>query len=111
LRGAQSLLSRPDRPAVAFEYYPDALAQCGSGPQSFYQLLSGYTLHYVDDFEGQRMPFGRPVDRLEDIQWGCNLFAVPLREGSAARWTSVLQTAQQRAQGAPPGGRLMCAAV
>ena len=100
LRGAQGMLSRPDRPAVVFEYYPDALAQYGAGPEAFYQLLSGYALHYVDDFEGQRMPFGRPVDRLEDIQWGCNLFAVPLVEGAAARWASALQSAQQRAQGA-----------
>jgi FkbM family methyltransferase len=106
LRGAQGMLSRPDRPAIVFEYYPDALAQYGAGPESFYQLLSGYALHYVDDFEGQRLPFGRTVDRLEDIQWGCNLFAVPVVEGSAARWAGVLQSAQQRArwpkQASPP---------
>jgi FkbM family methyltransferase len=96
LRGAKGMLSRLDRPAVAFEYYPDALRQCGARPEAFYQVLGGYALYYVDDFEGQKMPFGQPIHRLEEIEWGCNLFAVPLTEGSSARWGSALSSAQQR---------------
>jgi FkbM family methyltransferase len=96
LRGAQCMLSRLDRPALVFEYYPDAFQRCGARPESFHELLSGYALYYVDDFEGQRVPLGHPIDRLEEIQWGCNLFAVPLVEGSSARWTSALETANRR---------------
>jgi FkbM family methyltransferase len=95
LRGAQGLLSRLDRPALAFEYYPDALQRCCVGPESFYELLSGYALYYVDDFEGQKMSFGCPIARLEEIKWGCNLFAVPLVEGASARWASALKSAQR----------------
>jgi FkbM family methyltransferase len=96
LRGAQEMLSRLDRPALAFEFYPDALAQCGARAETFYELLSGYALYYVDDFEGQRKSFGHPIARLAEIQWGCNLFAVPLIEGSSARWASALKSAHQR---------------
>jgi FkbM family methyltransferase len=96
LRGAQGMLSRLDRPALAFEYYPDTLRQCGAEPAAFHDLLAGYAIYYVDDFEGQRMPLGRHIDRLEEIEWGCNLFAVPAVEGCAARWASALQSAQHR---------------
>ena len=96
LRGAQGLLSRPDRPAIIFEYYPDALRQCGAEPESVRTLLSGYALYYVDDFEGQIMPFGRPIESLEEIHWGCNLFAVPLLDGFSARWASASNAANHR---------------
>ena len=96
LRGAQGMLSRIDRPALVFEYYPDTLRQCGADPAEFHELLPGYALYYVDDFEGQRMPMGRPIDRLEEIDWGCNLFAVPLSEGGSARWTTSLHAAEHR---------------
>jgi FkbM family methyltransferase len=99
LRGGQGMLSRLDRPAVAFEFYPDALRQCGARPETFYELLAGYALYYVDDFEGQKIPLGQPITRLEDIEWGCNLFAVPSIEGSSARWASALSAAQQRIKG------------
>ena len=90
------MLSRIDRPALVFEYYPDTLRQCGADPAEFHELLPGYALYYVDDFEGQRMPMGRPIDRLEEIDWGCNLFAVPLSEGGSARWTTSLHAAEHR---------------
>jgi FkbM family methyltransferase len=95
LHGAQGMLSRLDRPALAFEYYPDAFQRCCAGPESFYELLSGYALYYVDDVHGQKISFGCPIPRLEEIQWGCNLFAVPLVEGSSARWASALNAAQR----------------
>jgi FkbM family methyltransferase len=96
LRGAQDMLSRPDRPALVFEYYPDTLHQCGAEPAQFHELLAGYALYYVDDFEGQRMPLGRRIDRLAEIDWGCNLFAVPATEACAIRWASALHSAQQK---------------
>jgi FkbM family methyltransferase len=41
LRGAQGMLSRLDRPARVFEYYPDALQQCGAGTESFVEIRAG----------------------------------------------------------------------
>jgi hypothetical protein len=54
------------------------------------ELLSGYELHYVDDLSGQKIPFGSPV-QAENIDWICNLFAVPLTEYSNRRWATVLK--------------------
>lgn len=96
LRGAKRLLARPDRPALLFEYNPDTLLECGAAADSFRELLSGYALHYVDDFEGRRMPFGSPVARVEESQIACNLFAVPLVEGWSARWAAALECARSR---------------
>jgi FkbM family methyltransferase len=95
LRGAQAMLSRPDRPALAFEFYPDTLRQCGAEPSAFHELLAGYALYYVDDFEGQKMPLGRAIERLEEIDWGCNLFAVPRTEACFTRWPSAFDAAQR----------------
>jgi len=57
-------------------------------------LLPGYAFHYVDDLGGQRIPFGHRIEG-ENIDWTCNLFAVPLAESSANRWASVLARAQR----------------
>jgi FkbM family methyltransferase len=90
LRGARDLLSRPDRPAVLFEYNPVALTESGSSVQALLDLLAGYAVHYVDDLAGQKIPFGDPVEAGE-IDWTCNLFAVPLTPFAASRWASVLE--------------------
>ncbi len=71
LRGAQGLLSRPDRPWCRKAY------------------VAGSTQH----LRGQTFPFGGRIQDIEQIDWTCNLFAVPLTEHSARRWTSVLQRA------------------
>ena len=93
LRGARSLLSRPDRPAILFEHNPVALMESGYSLRSLIDLLPGYAFHYVDDLAGQKIPFGHPIE-VEEIDWTCNLFAVPLAESSANRWASVLARAQ-----------------
>ena len=93
-RGAQGMLARLDRSALVFEYYPILANAVQSPPHS--QLLADYSLYYVDDFEGQRMPLGRRIDRLEQIEWGCNVFAVPALEGCSARWASALHSAHHR---------------
>jgi len=95
LRGARRLLSRPDRPAILFEYNPVALMESGSSVRCLIDLLPGYSLHYVDDLGGQRIPFGHPIEA-ERIDWTCNLFAVPLGESSANRWASVLARSERR---------------
>ena len=97
LRGAQGLLSRPDRPAILFEYNPVALMECGSPVGTLLELMSGYALHYVNDMRGQTFPFGGLLADIEKIDWTCNLFAVPLTEHAGRRWTSALPRAAQRA--------------
>ena len=96
LRGARGLLSRPDRPAVMFECNPAALTESGSSVRALLDLLAGYTVHYVDDLGGQKIPFGDPVDA-EKIGWTCNLFAVPVTRSAAARWACVLKRSEPRA--------------
>jgi len=90
LRGARSLLSRPDRPAILFEYNPFTLRESGSSVRALFDLLPGYRLHYVDDLRGQIIPFGESIQEADEIDWICNLFAVPLAESSSKRMMSVL---------------------
>jgi FkbM family methyltransferase len=94
LRGASRLLSRSDRPAILIEYNPLTLSECGADGRSLSELLAGYALYYVDDLEGQVMPFGSPVSRIDEITWICNLFAVP--EDLLGRWASALKRAVHR---------------
>jgi FkbM family methyltransferase len=98
LRGAHAMLSRPDRPAIHFEYNPSTTAQSGESLEKFPELLAGYKLHYVDDLSGQKLPFGCPVSNadLKKIDWLCNLFAVPERDESESRWIAALADAQSR---------------
>jgi FkbM family methyltransferase len=96
LRGAQALLASPDRPALLFEFNPLTLAERGETPSVFADLLSGYQLHYVDDLERQKLPFGSPIKQLKDIHWICNVFAVPAGAEAEARFASALAQAQNR---------------
>ncbi len=96
LRGAQTLLSRADRPALLFEYNPLTLAERGESPAVFPELLAGYRLHYVDDLARQKFPFGSPVRELADIHWICNLFAVPVDGKSEARFAAALAEALRK---------------
>lgn len=98
LCGARDILSQPHRPALLFEYNPLTLSETRSSPSSFQKLLAGYTIYYVDDFEGQRVPFGSSAGRVEDIDWVCNLFAVPASESSSAHWQSTLRNARRSLQ-------------
>jgi FkbM family methyltransferase len=95
LRGAQGLLARADRPAIIFEYNPDTLNECGVAVDAFHELLAGYALYYIDDFEGRKKPFGCRIARVEDAKYACNLFAVPLVDGAAARWAAALDYAHR----------------
>ena len=98
LRGAQGMLRLPNRPGIMFEYNPEALAAAGEDVTSFAELLSGYVLHYVDDFEGQRRPFAQRIGSTGDIGWVCNLFAVPSHEGGLSRWRAAAESAGKRLQ-------------
>ena len=107
LRGARGLLSRPDRPAILFEYNPFTLRESGSSVRALLDLLSGYRLHYVDDLRGQKIRFGAPIQEADEIDWICNLFAVPLAEifeqTNDVRINAIKKTADGR--GSSVGGR------
>ncbi|GAC1341357.1 MAG: hypothetical protein NVSMB26_29520 [Beijerinckiaceae bacterium] len=96
LRGAQQLLSRADRPGILFEHNPATLAQCGTNAGSLHELLNGYELFYVDDLAAQKLPFGSLVRDAGQIDWICNLFAVPRDEAAAAKWDSALSEARHQ---------------
>jgi FkbM family methyltransferase len=96
LRGARRLLSGERRPAIAFEHNPVALAECGASAHSLRELLAGYAFYYIDDLDGQKLPFGSAVADLGQVDWTCNLFAAPASKASDARWASVLSDAQSR---------------
>ena len=98
LKGAQRVLRGPDRPAVLFEFNPITLGETGGGAADYHELLQGYALYYVDDFDGQLRPFGSPAV-LEEITWVANIFAVPDNEAARARFTAAMQSARSRAYG------------
>jgi FkbM family methyltransferase len=95
LRGARELLSSRERPAIIFEFNPVTLVECGEGLHCLKELLSGYSLRYVDDLLGQRMPFGSALACLEEVHWICNLFAVPRTEELLSRWASTCEQARR----------------
>lgn len=96
LKGAKQLLLRTDRPALMFEYNPQTLSEVGADKAAFAELLSGYSLHYADDFSGQRRPVGDSVQSIDEIDWVCNLFAVPNEEVALGRWLRILTGAKRR---------------
>lgn len=97
-RGAQALLSRADRPAIHFEYNPETIGQSGASLIHFQKLLAGYELNYIDDLSGQKFPFGQPMteSKLREVDWMCNLFAVPETADAKSRWAAALTDAQSR---------------
>lgn len=99
LMGAQDLLSRSDRPALMFEYNPLTLRELGAASSDLAQLLSGYSLHYADDFSGQRRPVGDPIRSIDEIPWLCNLFGVPNVGKAPERWIRVLSNVRRRLGG------------
>lgn len=97
LRGAKRLLAGDDRPAVMFEYNPMTLSERGACSREFASLLAGYDLFYVDDLEGQRLRFGAPVPEVDDVDWICNVFAVPRAAVESGRWAAAFAAASRQA--------------
>ena len=93
LQGARHLLERQP-PAVLLELNPLTLQERGLSPGDVTRLLPAYDFHYVDDFEGQRMPFGEPVEKPEALGWVCNLFAVPRSQECSARFAKARDVAR-----------------
>jgi FkbM family methyltransferase len=80
LRGAANLLSNCEPPAICFEWNPLAASEVKSSLSEISQMLTGYRFFYVDDFGGQRKPFGEELLKLDALTWTCNIFAVPAQE-------------------------------
>lgn len=95
LRGATRLMTGAARPALMIECNPTTLAEFGSSRAELEMLLPDYAFYYVDDIEGQRRPFGDPVRSLGELDWICNVFAVPHGDGASARWRTALAAARQ----------------
>jgi FkbM family methyltransferase len=96
LRGARGLLSGVQRPALLFEFNPLTLGEVGASPAEIAGLLGQYVLHYVDDFEGQRRPFGDSISSLGDLGRTCNLFAVPNQADALERFAKARDEAARR---------------
>lgn len=93
LRGARTLLQGAAPPAVCFEWNPLTMSEVGESPDEIIEMLMSHALYYVDDFEGQRFPFGTPVTSPREVDWVCNLFAVPKNEEADTRWRTTLASA------------------
>lgn len=77
LRGARALLNGPDAPVICFELNPMTLAEVGSSVGAVAAELGAYRFFYLDDFEGQKVAFGKEIANLNSLTWTCNLFAAP----------------------------------
>jgi FkbM family methyltransferase len=77
LRGARALLHEPTPPVISFELNPSTLREAGSSIDAVAAELRDYRIFYIDDFEGQKLPFGEAITDLTALTWTCNLFAVP----------------------------------
>lgn len=95
LRGAQQMLSRAEPPAIVIEISPMMLAECSESVGGLEKLLSGYSFHYIDDIVGQKLPYGSPVTSLDELQWTCNLLAIPKMEGFSSRCSSAFDDARR----------------
>ena len=85
-KGAARLLNGNYPPAICFEWNPFALAEVKSTTSQFTQSLPNYHLYYIDDFDGQRRPFGEEILNLAGISWVCNVFGIPRK--TKEMWTA-----------------------
>lgn len=102
LRGATNVLSGGDAPGICLESNPVALNECNSSVRELSEQLTAYELFYVNDFEGQRLSFGHPVDDLNSIDWVCNIFAVPRAPLAKRRWSEAVSEATEMLDGLRP---------
>jgi FkbM family methyltransferase len=77
LRGAGSLLDGPDSPAICLEWNPVTIKERGNSLTELVELLGARRCYYIDDFEGRHIPFGEEIESVANINWVCNVLAVP----------------------------------
>jgi FkbM family methyltransferase len=90
LRGIGILLDGPDAPAICLEWNPVTMKERGSSLTELAELLDARACYYVDDFEGQRMPFGQKIENLTEVDWVCNIFAISVTQSSNTKWVTAL---------------------
>lgn len=95
LRGAAGLLSQSDKPGICFELNPETLKEAGTSVKELIELLDGYDLFYINDFQGQCIELGTKISDYTGIDWVCNIFAVPVNESSYKRWAKALSIAKK----------------
>lgn len=95
LRGAKQIIEGSRPPAIALEFSPRMLAECGASVEGLIGLLHQYQFYYVDDIVGQKRAYGSIVESLLDIGWTCNLFAVPDTDNYAERCAAAFAYAEQ----------------
>src|SRR4029077_10123669 len=76
LRGAGRLLDSPDAPAICLEWNPVTMKERGNSLTELVERLGARMCYYIDDFEGQRVPFGQRIENLIEVDWVCNIFAI-----------------------------------
>jgi FkbM family methyltransferase len=94
LRGAVNLLSQAEPPALSFEWNPLTASEVNSSLSEIPDMLPGYRLYYIDDFEGQRKPFGTEIAMPTELAWACNIFAVP--RTATDKWERSLSAARDQ---------------
>lgn len=94
-RGAKDVFSSKEPPAVCFELNPPVLDEAGFEVSDLTKELAGYQFFYIDDEVGHHQrEFGDPIDDLTEIDWACNIFAVPATESAAIRWNIAIAQAE-----------------
>jgi FkbM family methyltransferase len=74
LRGAAYLINGPTPPGILVEWNPLTMSEVNASPADLVNILRDYAFYYVNDFEGQKRPFGERIDDLVNIDWVFNLF-------------------------------------
>lgn len=87
-KGASRLLNGNEPPAICFEWNPLTLSESNSSTSEVMSSLPGYSFYYIDDFEGQRKPLGELLDSAAQIDWVCNVIALP-NSVPGERWFQV----------------------
>jgi len=90
LRGAQKLIASDEPPAVCFEWNPLTMSEAKTSSDDLLRALAHYRFYYINDFEGQKRPFGQFLPSLVGIDWVCNVFALHAREANEAQWTATI---------------------
>lgn len=85
LRGAKSTI-RNFYPAVCIEWNPETAKQTKSSLSEILELLSAYQFFYINDYEGQRLPFAAEVSSPLEVTWTCNLFCLPASPFHGDQW-------------------------
>ena len=96
LRGAKEILSQDNKPGICFELNPQTLEEGGTSVRQLIEQLNGYDFFYINDFLGQLKELGTKVSDFSDIDWVCNIFAVPATETARNQWSLALSIAKRK---------------